>query len=163
MIFLKALRRGVCSGVTSDDLNIVEHKVFVPTSGSDGVIGYATDNDGHGTHIAGMIGALDNNVGVVGVAPGARIHNLKIFGDDLTADVSVAIEAIEHAIDWKLAHPEKPGVMNLSFGENTWSTDYTSLDLVVETAISAGLIVVVAAGNDIVDVSMDHLRVFPAL
>ena len=118
----------------------------MPTSGSDGVIGYATDNDGHGTHIAGMIGALDNNVGVVGVAPGARIHNLKIFGDDLTADVSVAIEAIEHAIDWKLAHPEKPGVMNLSFGENTWSTDYTSLDLVVETAISAGLIVVVAAG-----------------
>ena len=37
---------------------------------------------GHGTHVAGIIGALDNGIGVVGVAPGVRLWSVKIIGDD---------------------------------------------------------------------------------
>ncbi len=37
------------------------------------------DGNGHGTHVAGTIGALDNGIGVVGVAPGARIWSVRVF------------------------------------------------------------------------------------
>ena len=37
------------------------------------------DGDGHGTHVAGTIGALDNSIGVVGVAPGARLWSVKVL------------------------------------------------------------------------------------
>ena len=40
------------------------------------------DHYGHGTHAAGIIGALDNNIGVVGVAPGARMYGVKVLDDD---------------------------------------------------------------------------------
>ena len=40
------------------------------------------DNNGHGTHVAGTVGALDNDFGVVGVAPGARIWGVKILNGD---------------------------------------------------------------------------------
>ena len=41
----------------------------------------ATTNN-HGTHVAGTVGALDNGIGVVGVAPGARLWAVKILNDD---------------------------------------------------------------------------------
>ncbi len=40
------------------------------------------DVDGHGTHVGGTIGALDNDFGVVGVAPGARLWNIKVMRPD---------------------------------------------------------------------------------
>ena len=40
------------------------------------------DRNGHGTHVAGTVGALDNGIGVVGVAPGARVWAVKILNDD---------------------------------------------------------------------------------
>ena len=39
------------------------------------------DRYGHGTHVAGIVGALDNKIGVVGMAPGARLWAIKVFGD----------------------------------------------------------------------------------
>src|SRR5262249_35290308 len=41
-----------------------------------------TDCDGHGTHMAGIIGAMDNNAAVVGVAPGVRVHGVKVLDCD---------------------------------------------------------------------------------
>ena len=40
------------------------------------------DVEGHGTHVAGTVAALDNGFGVVGVAPGARVWAVKILNDD---------------------------------------------------------------------------------
>ncbi len=37
------------------------------------------DNNGHGTHVAGIVGALDNRFGVTGVAPGARLWSVKVL------------------------------------------------------------------------------------
>ncbi len=54
------------------DLNVVGGKDCTGT-------GSFADNHGHGSHVAGTIGALDNDIGVVGVAPGARIHSLKVL------------------------------------------------------------------------------------
>ncbi len=118
----------------------------------------ATDHDGHGTHIAGIIGAIDDGDNLVGIAPGARIHNLKVLNDNGTTDVSVVVAAMEKIIAWKQAHPAKPAVVNLSIGENIGSPDYTALDEAVEAAINAGITVVAAAGNQ----GIDAVNVTPA-
>src|SRR5262245_14898165 len=56
------------------DLNVFRSVSFVDTS--NGQDGY-----GHGTYVAGIVGALDNDFGVVGVAPGARLGALKVISD----------------------------------------------------------------------------------
>ncbi|HET9740836.1 MAG TPA: S8 family serine peptidase [Solirubrobacteraceae bacterium] len=59
-----------------------------------------TDDDGHGTHVAGTLAAVkDNAVGGVGVAPNARIVPLKVLGADGTGTVSDLIEAYDYAGD----------------------------------------------------------------
>ena len=55
------------------DLNVVQG-VDVTGAGQGG-----EDNQGHGTHVAGIIGALDNDIGVVGVAPGANLWAVQVF------------------------------------------------------------------------------------
>ena len=57
------------------DLPPVVHAVGLGSPGY-----YGDDFDGHGTEMAGIIGALDNNIGVVGVAPGVRLWSVQVFG-----------------------------------------------------------------------------------
>jgi subtilisin family serine protease len=56
------------------------------------------DFNGHGTHVAGTIGALVNGKGIVGVAPGAQIVSLKVNNRDGFGDGSTTAQAIEHAV-----------------------------------------------------------------
>ncbi len=117
------------------------------------------DTYGHGTHMAGIIAGRDSmssaNPKVVddryftGVAPNARILNVKVAAYDGAVDVSQVIAAI----DWVVRHRNDNGlnirVLNLSFGTNS-SQSYTidPLAFAVEQAWKAGIVVVVAAGND---------------
>ncbi|RMH62419.1 MAG: hypothetical protein D6685_08705 [Bacteroidetes bacterium] len=117
------------------------------------LVGDPVDHDGHGTHIAGIIGAADDNDGIVGIAPGVTIHNLKVLGDDGCADASVVIAAIEAVMAYKQAHPHKPIVVNLSLGADVGTEVYTALDEAVSRAAQAGVIFVAAAGNQGIDAS----------
>ncbi len=125
----------------NDDLTLVENIDF-----RDG-LNDAVDHDGHGTHIAGIVGAVDDNDGLVGLAPGARIHNLKVLGDDGLGDVSQAIAAVEYITAQKLANPSKPMVVNMSLGDDVLTTDYTALDKAIQTSVATGVVYVIAAGN----------------
>ena len=113
----------------------------------------AKDHDGHGTHIAGIIGAIDDYDTVVGIAPGARIHNYKVLNDEGGTDVSVTIAAIEHIIQLKKAQPWKPMVVNMSLGENVGSSNYTALDQAIKAGTAEGIVFVVAAGNHGINVA----------
>jgi subtilisin family serine protease len=98
----------------------------------------ARDDHGHGTHVAGIIAAKHNGVGVAGIAPGVRILPIKALDSDGGGnDIDVAA-----AIDWAAA--KGADVINISLG----GTDYPS---VIETAIDGarthGVIVVAASGN----------------
>ncbi|HMB89305.1 MAG TPA: S8 family serine peptidase, partial [Rhodothermales bacterium] len=95
----------------------------------------------------GIAAAADDQDRIVGVAPGAFVHNYKVLGDNGSTDVSVVIAAVEHITAKKLAHPRKPMVVNLSLGEDIGTTDYTALDEAIETSIDAGVVYIVAAGN----------------
>jgi serine protease AprX len=116
------------------------------------------DTYGHGTHMAGIIAgrdvvAADYNTVVadhfVGIAPDARIVNVKVGNHDGTVDVSQVIAGI----DWVVQHKNDNGlnirVLNLSFGtDSSQSHLLDPLSHAVEQAWKAGIVVVVAAGND---------------
>jgi subtilisin family serine protease len=132
------------TGVSNSDINVVETRNFTELSGND-------DVDGHGTHIAAIIGAKDDSDGIVGIAPGARIHNFKVLNDDGTAPTSVVISAIEELILIR-NRTKAPMVVNMSLGENVGPWFETALDQAVESAVKSGITVVVSAGNWGIDV-----------
>lgn len=59
-----------------EDLNVAGGRNFIAGSTSNW-----SDGNGHGTHVAGTVAAKDNSVGVVGVAPGARVWAVKVCGN----------------------------------------------------------------------------------
>jgi hypothetical protein len=134
------------TGVDTDhpDLNI-------STTGVRYYDGGKTDNNfdddhGHGTHVAGTIGAKYNNgTGVVGVAPGATIYAVKV----LSASGSGYLSDIIKGIDWVTARASFISVANLSLGGQGLSSAYREA---FQRCVDAGIVVVVAAGNSGMDI-----------
>jgi len=105
-----------------------------------------SDTFGHGTHVAGTAAALDNDYGVVGVAPGANIWSVKVLGDDGSGWISWLIAGI----DYVTANTGTIDVANLSLGCECKSA---ALDDAISKSVSSGVVYVVAAGNEAKDVS----------
>ena len=114
------------------------------------------DGYGHGTHMAGIIAGRDPGIPAgqekdstrfVGMAPDATLVNVKVAAGDGGADVSQVIAGI----DWVVAHRRENNirVLNLSYGtHSTQDPGVDPLAAAVEHAWQAGIVVVVAAGND---------------
>ena len=119
------------------------------------------DRYGHGTHIGGIIGALDNSIGVVGVAPGARLWAVKVLDDDGNGRLSDLL----CGVDWVTAtrsdrdQSNDIGVANLSVGGtggddgHCGDVDGDVLHQAICRSVAAGTTYVAAAGNDHVDAS----------
>jgi subtilisin family serine protease len=103
------------------------------------------DDNGHGTHVAGTIAAKDNESGVVGVAPGARIWAVKI----LNAQGSGYLSDIIAGLDWVTERANTIEVVNMSIGGQGLSTSYHNA---IKNCVNAGVVVVVAAGNESMDI-----------
>ncbi|MFF1926133.1 S8 family serine peptidase [Streptomyces sp. NPDC058221] len=103
------------------------------------------DDNGHGTHVAGIIaGKAAAKGGVTGVAPGADLTAYKVMnanGEGTTSDIVAGLEA---AID--PANPHRADVINLSIGGYGDGSD--PLGLAATAATRAGVVVVAAAGNE---------------
>lgn len=102
--------------------------------------GDAQDRHGHGTHVAGIIGARDNSIGVVGLAANARLVGVRVLDDTGSGSYS----AIIAGIDYVVANARSGDVMNLSLG----GPASRMLDEAVRRAAQKGIKVVVAAGNE---------------
>ena len=133
---------------TWDDSNIINMPVFDP-----GTAGDPVDHSGHGTHGAGTIGALDNTAGIVGVAPGVKLHSLKVLTDEGRTDITTVMAALDYVTDQKQQHPLTPMVVNLSLGMDIGTTAYNVLDEALKRATYFGVVVVVSAGNNGMDAS----------
>jgi serine protease len=115
------------------------------------------DDFGHGTHVSGIIGAADDRVGVVGVAPDADIYALKV----LDQCGSGSTENVIAAIDWIMQKKQAIGgnwVANLSLGSSDSSTvEQTAF----QRGTDAGIIFFAASGNSYDTNPVDGLS-FPA-
>ena len=106
------------------------------------------DDNGHGTHVAGIIGAVGNNgIGVTGVNWTASILALKVLGADGTGTTTDVIKAIDFAIKTKaaLGADANVRVLNASWGGAAFSQ---ALANEIEAANSADMLFVAAAGSD---------------
>jgi subtilisin len=101
----------------------------------------ADDDNGHGTHVAGVIGAKNNNFGVMGVAAGATLVSLKVLDKTGSGRLSSIIEALGYVN----TNGHAGDAVNLSLGEDSTST---ILDQQVQNTAARGILIAIAAGND---------------
>jgi subtilisin family serine protease len=107
------------------------------------------DDNGHGTHCAGIIGAQDNTIGMVGTAPNVNLIAVKVLNRSASGSNSNVIAGLNYVAQWKTANPSLKGVVSMSLGSNGADTP---LDTAVRNLINNyGVPVVVSAGNDTVD------------
>ena len=104
------------------------------------VRGDAGDQNGHGTHVAGTIAAIDNTIGVIGVAPGAPVVAVRVLDRRGSGSTSGVIAGVDY-----VAQFGQPGdVANMSLGGGVSQT----LDNAVIAAAAGGVRFVLAAGNE---------------
>ena len=104
------------------------------------VRGDAGDQNGHGTHVAGTIAAIDNSIGVIGVAPGAPVVAVRVLDRRGSGSTSGVIAGIDY-----VAQYGRPGdVANMSLGGGV----STALDTAVVNAAAGGVRFALAAGNE---------------
>jgi len=120
------------------------------------------DDNGHGTHVAGTIGAVDNDIGVIGVAPQVTLHAVKVLSNTGSGSISGIITGIEWVIDHD--NGGAPKVINMSLGgagsddqDGQYCPEVRSTDAfhnVIQRAVcDYNITVVVAAGNEDADAS----------
>ncbi|WP_156889886.1 S8 family peptidase [Planococcus lenghuensis] len=114
------------------DLKLAGGASFI--SGSD----YFNDLLGHGTHVAGIIAALNNDIGTVGVVPDSSLYSVKVLSDTGRGSLSTVLSGL----DWAIA--QQVDLINLSL---TTESDSPGLKAALQKAYDAGILVVAASGN----------------
>ncbi len=142
------------------DLNVVggRHFYTVTTGPPSGRGTHQDDNYdddyGHGTHVAGIAAAMDeapetdsptDGNGYVGVAPGARLWAVKV----LDSNGLGSVDDIVAGVDWVTAHAAEIEVANMSIGVEGQNS---TLRTAIQNSVAAGVVYMVAAGNDAQDV-----------
>jgi len=113
------------------------------------------DFNGHGSHVAGIIGAVGNNSkGVAGIAWKVKIMPVRVLAPDGFGFTSNITAGIDYAVN------NGAQVINLSLGENPGDAPDSAVRTAIQNAKNAGVLAVIAAGNDSND--NDALPVYPA-
>jgi subtilisin family serine protease len=121
---------------THGDLNLVKHVNMTSDRKN-------YDCNGHGTHVAGTIGARDNSGSVVGMAPGVPLTGVKVLDCNGSGTTSGVIKGV----DWVTANAVRPAVANMSLGGGTSA----ALDSAISKAVASGVVFAIAAGNSAVN------------
>lgn len=133
----------VDTGIDLDhpDLNVdlARSRTFV-TYGQDSIS--ANDLNGHGTHVAGIVGAIDNSFGSVGVCSGAQLIAVKVLNSSGSGSVTQIVNGLNYVKNNLI--PGRINVVNMSLA----GSGSTTLDNAVKSLADAGAYVVVAAGNN---------------
>jgi subtilisin family serine protease len=128
--------------------------------------GPPTDGHGHGTHVAGTIAAVaDNGIGVVGVAPSARIVPVKVLDDSGQGTTATVVCGIDHLTSFnKDQDPSNDiHVANMSLGDTGGIGDCADGGMreAICASVAAGIVYVAAAGNSTTDASTFYPANYP--
>lgn len=129
---------------TGIDTEHPDLKVWGGVSYVTGVTSYDDDN-GHGTHVGGIIGAKKNGIGVIGIAPESKLYAVKV----LDKNGNGTVPAMTKGVEWSIAN--NMDVINLSVGltpDEIGTPEYRALRTALANAVAAGITVVAASGND---------------
>ena len=128
------------SGIDFDHPDLTVDKVFSKSfvAGESS----ADDENGHGTHVAGIIGAKNNTIGVLGIASGATLVSLRVLDKDGNGVLSSIIQALAYINE----HASPGDVVNMSVGNDEGIS--TTLDQQVINTAAKGIFVAIAAGNE---------------
>lgn len=136
-------------GIDNDGNGYIDDYYGIDTYNRDSDPG---DDNGHGTHCAGIIGADGNNdFGITGVAPSVKIMSLKFLSQTGVGFTSDALETIDYAKN------KGADILNLSWGSPAYSQLLKEL---LESCGQDGMIVVAAAGNN--GDNIDNRKIYPA-
>ena len=102
----------------------------------------ADDENGHGTHVAGIIGAKNNTIGVLGIASGATLVSLRVLDKDGEGLLSNIVQALAYIN----THASAGDVVNMSVGDDEGIS--TTLDQQVRNTAARGIYIAIAAGNE---------------
>lgn len=131
---------------THPDLNVVGGTDCTRATVSGTCVeGLSGDDHGHGTHVAGTAGALDNGIGTVGVAPGARLWSVDVLNRS-----GGSLSSLLAGIDWVTAKADVIEVANISL-RCTYPCEQANL--AIKNSVAKGVTHSVAAGNSGVDAS----------
>lgn len=126
------------SGVdVGGDIDVTGYVNLIP--GEKEVTPLFQDTTGHGTSIAGIIAANNNEIGITGINPDAEIYSIKVLDENNVAPISRIVEGIYWAIDHDI------NIINMSFGTSTPSE---ALKSAIKDAYNHGILLVAAAGNN---------------
>jgi subtilisin family serine protease len=130
------------------------------------------DQQGHGTMVAGIVGAIDNAIGVVGVAPGTRIWSVRVSHPGNSGHLTIG--ALLCAVDWITANASTIEIANLSLGnvflphQNPGNCGIAPskregdpVHAAICASVAAGVTYVVAAGNESMDASETRPASYP--
>lgn len=146
--------KGIKVGVIDTGIR-TNHPDLKVAGGVSFVAGVSSYNDdmGHGTHVAGIISAKDNSIGVVGVAPEANIYAIKALDSKGEGNQSDVVAAIDWAINQKM------DIINLSITSPQGSY---LLSQTLQKAYNQDIIIIAASGNSLTPLTGSQDVLFPA-
>lgn len=125
------------SGVDySTDIDVAVRKNFISEQEEISII--YEDLTGHGTSVAGIIAAKDNNEGITGINPNVELYSARVLDENLSAPISRVVDAIYWAID------QDVNIINISFGTTVNSSELYNA---IAEAYNNGILIIAAAGN----------------
>jgi len=110
------------------------------------------DNFGHGTHVAGIIAALKNDYGMIGIAPNVELFAIKTMNKNGGGNTTDIAEGVEWAIQQKM------DIINISI---TSDNNDLALKAMIQKAHEEGILIVAAAGNEGLSQQIDSVK-YPA-
>lgn len=126
------------SGINfSTDLPTIVRKNFIP---DDECSVLYEDLSGHGTAVAGIIAALDNEEGITGINPNVELYSARV----LDANLEAPVERIVEAIDWAIE--QDVDIINMSFGI---AKNIKELEMIIEKAAEADILLIAASGSGV--------------
>lgn len=133
------------TGIDTTHPDLMDRIIHTRNFTDEGGVNDVWDGSGHGTHVAGTIGASENNKGVVGVAPECQMVICKVLESNGSGSIEGIINALDYVRVWTGPNNEKVRVVNMSLGG---PDDVPELHKAIKRVVDSGIVVCVASGNE---------------